>query len=359
MAEMNKTEKATPKKRKDERKKGNAFQSKDVISIAVVIIGFLLISNLGGFVAGQVERVYRNQMIRMEGLHEITIATGMQILREMVLTFFVAAVPIMVALALTGILMTGVQTRFLVSGDLLKFKFSRISIIQGMKRLMSLRSLVQLVKSVLKVVVIIWMIYASVQELLVITPDILNTGIDGNIAFMLEKTMSMVYKICLFFIVVAVLDFSYQKYDYEKKLRMTKQEVKDEYKQTEGDPFIKGKIREKQRKMSMNRMIQQVPLADVVVRNPTHFAVALKYDTEKDFAPMVVAKGQDHVARRIVEAAEKNKILITENKPLAKGLYQSVEINDYIPAEFYQAVAEILAWVYGNREKDKKRNGIN
>ena len=109
--------------------------------------------------------------------------------------------------------------------------------------------------------------------------------------------------------------------------------------------------------MSMNRMIQQVPLADVVVRNPTHFAVALKYDTEKDFAPMVVAKGQDHVARRIVEAAEKNKVLITENKPLAKGLYQSVEINDYIPTEFYQAVAEILAWVYSSREKDKKRNG--
>jgi flagellar biosynthetic protein FlhB len=260
----------------------------------------------------------------------------------------------MAALALTGIVMTGVQTGFLVSGDLLKFKFSRISLLQGMKRLMSLRSVVQLVKSVMKVLVIMWIIYSSVKGLLLITPDILNTGMDRSIQFMIDRTMAMVYKICLFFVAVAVLDYSYQKYDYEKKLRMTKQEIKDEYKQTEGDPFIKGRIREKQRKMSLNRMIQQVPFADVIVRNPTHFAVALKYDIDKDLAPMVVAKGQDHTARRIIEAAERNHVLITENKFLAQSLYRSVEINDYIPQEFYQAVAEILAWVYSSREKDKK-----
>ena len=156
------------------------------------------------------------------------------------------------------------------------------------------------------------------------------------------------------FVTVAVLDFAYQYYDYEKKLRMTKQEVKYEYKQTEGDPLIKGRIREKQRKMSLNRMIQQVPNADVVVRNPTHYAVALKYDIEKDFAPVVLAKGQDHTAKRIIEVAEKNSVPVMENKPLAQGLYRSVEINDYIPAEFYQAVAEILAWVYNSKEKDKR-----
>ncbi len=351
---MNKTEKATPKKRRDERKKGNAFQSKDVISIVVLIVGFVLISKLGGFIIQQIKQLYIKQMIRMEGLHEMTIATIMQIFRDMVQTFFIAAVPIMVALAFTGVMMTGVQTRFLVSGDLLKFKFSRISPVQGMKRLLSLRSLVQLAKSIIKVLVIMWIIYTSVKELLLITPDILNTGMDRNIEFMLDKTMSMVYKICLFFVTVAILDFSYQKYDYEKKLRMTKQEVKDEYKQTEGDPFIKGRIREKQRKMSLNRMIQQVPHADVVIRNPTHYAIALKYDIDKDFAPLVLAKGQDHTAKRIIEVAEKNNVMITENKPLAQGLYQSVEINDYIPAEFYQAVAEILAWVYNSREKDKK-----
>ena len=136
---------------------------------------------------------------------------------------------------------------------------------------------------------------------------------------------------------------------------MTKQDIKDEYKQTEGDPFIKGKIKEKQRKMSMNRMIQQVPFADVIVRNPTHYAIALKYDVETDLAPMVLAKGQDYMAKRIVDAGEKNKVLITENKPLAKGLYEMVDVNDYIPAEFYQAVAELMAWVYSNKDKGKKQ----
>jgi flagellar biosynthetic protein FlhB len=135
---------------------------------------------------------------------------------------------------------------------------------------------------------------------------------------------------------------------------MSKQEVKDEFKLTEGDPFIKGKIREKQQKMSMNRMIQQVPLADVVVRNPTHYAVALKYDIDKDPAPIVLAKGQDHMAKRIIEIAEENQILITENKPLARSLYASVEVNEYIPAEFYQVAAELMAWVYKNKEKEQR-----
>jgi flagellar biosynthetic protein FlhB len=199
-----------------------------------------------------------------------------------------------------------------------------------------------------------WIIYASVKDLLIITPDMLNASLDNNLNFMMDRIMSIVYKICLIFVVVAVLDFAYQKYDYEKKLKMTKQEVKDEYKQTEGDPFIKGKIREKQRRMSMNRMIQQIPSADVIVRNPTHFAVALKYDINNDQAPIVLAKGQDYMAKRIIAAAEKHKILITENKPLARSLYEMVEVNSYIPAELYQAVAELMAWVYSMREKGKK-----
>lgn len=355
MAETNRTEKATPKKRRDERKKGNAFQSRDIISIVVIIVGFILISKLGGFIIMQIEQLYIKQMARLGGLYEVSIATTMQIFRDMVLTFFIAAVPIMAAVAMTGALMTGVQTRFLVSGELIKFKFSRISPLQGFKRMFSLRSVVQLVKSVMKVAVIIWIIYTSVKELLVITPDILATSMDRNIEFMLEKTMSMVYKICLFFITVAILDFSYQKYDYEKKLRMTKQEVKDEYKQTEGDPLIKSRIRERQRKMSLNRMIQQVHEADVVVRNPTHYAVALKYDIDKDFAPMVLAKGQDHIAMRIIQEAEKHKVPVMEDKPLAQALYKAVELNDYIPVEFYQAVAEILAWVYNSRGKGTRK----
>ena len=199
-----------------------------------------------------------------------------------------------------------------------------------------------------------WIIYTSTQDLLSITPDMMNASLDSNIAFMMDRVMAIVYKICVIFVAVAILDFSYQKYDYEQKLKMTKQEIKDEWKQTEGDPQIKGKIRERQRRISMNRMIQQVPQADVIVRNPTHFAVALRYDIKKDQAPIVVAKGQDFMAKRIIDVGMKNKILITENKPLARSLYETVEVNSYIPAELYQAVAELMAWVYSNKEKGKK-----
>lgn len=354
MAETNKTEKATPKKKQDERKKGNAFQSRDVISVAILIVGFILISKLGGFIMVQVKELYLSDLEKMSGLYELSIPTCLQIMKEAMVVFFASTIPILVVLAITGIVMTGAQTGFLVSGELLKFKYNRISFIEGMKRMMSVRSLVQLVKSLIKVAVILWVIYTSVQDLMVVTPDMLNSSLDSNLSFMLDRIMSIVYKICLIFVAVAVLDFAYQKFDYEQKLRMTKQEVKDEYKQTEGDPFIKGKIKEKQRKMSMNRMIQQVPLADVIVRNPTHFAIALKYDINKDQAPIVLAKGQDYMAKRIIDVAMKNKILITENKPLARSLYEMVEVNDYIPGELYQAVAELMAWVYSNREKGKK-----
>jgi len=354
VAETNKTEKATPKKRRDERKKGNAFQSRDVVSVVILIVGFVLISKLGSFIMIQIKELYFSDLEKMANLYELTIPTCLQILRETVMVFFITTVPIIIVLAMTGFVITGAQTGFLVSGELLKFKRSRISIIEGFKRMFSLRSVVQLVKSLIKVVVIMWIIYTSVKDLMVVTPDMLNTSLDSNLAFMMDRIMAIVYKICLIFVAVAVLDFAYQKYDYEKKLMMTKQEVKDEYKQTEGDPFIKGKIREKQRRMSLNRMIQQVPKADVVVRNPTHFAVALKYDIDNDQAPIVLAKGQDYMAKRIIDAAAKHNVLITENKPLARSLYEMVDVNEYIPADLYQAVAELMAWVYSVREKGKK-----
>ncbi|MDD2218015.1 MAG: flagellar biosynthesis protein FlhB [Eubacteriales bacterium] len=355
MAESNKTEKATPKKRLDERKKGNAFQSKDVISIVVLLVGFFLLSKLGAFIIIRINYLYHQQVALMVEMDTLTIASCSMIFRNAIVMFFMATIPIFIAIVIVGIVMTGVQTKFLFSTELLKFKFHRISIIQGFKRLFSLRSIVQLIKSLLKVLVIGWIIYANMKELVLVSPDILNSSLQDGISYMLDKTMAMVYKICLLFVLVAALDYAYQKYDYEKKLRMTKQEIKDEYKQTEGDPFIKGKRKEKHRRMSLNRMIQQVPGADVIVRNPTHFAVALKYDIDKDFAPMVIAKGRDKVAMKIVEAGEKNQVLITENKSLARTLYDSVEINDYIPPELYQVVAELMAWVFSNKDEGKKK----
>ena len=153
---------------------------------------------------------------------------------------------------------------------------------------------------------------------------------------------------------VAAADYLYQWWDYEKNLRMSKQELKEEYKQTEGDPQIKGKIRERQQAQARQRMMQQVPSADVVIRNPTHFAVAIKYDPERNSAPIVVAKGMDSLALRIVAVAEENGVFITENKPLARGLYEAVELDQEIPDRFYQPIAELLAFVYSLKKKELK-----
>ncbi|MGD9475081.1 MAG: flagellar biosynthesis protein FlhB, partial [Eubacteriaceae bacterium] len=231
-------------------------------------------------------------------------------------------------------------------------KFNKLNPISGIKRIFSLRSIVELIKSILKVTLIIVIIYSTVIDIMTIAPDMLNTALDENIRFLRQNVMSMVYTVTMIFAVIAAADFFYQRYDYEKKLKMTKQEVKDEYKQIEGDPQIKGKIRQKQRQMSQARMMSQVPQADVIVRNPTHFAVAIRYDAQKDPAPLVLAKGQDYLALKIIELGEANDVLIKEDKPLAQMLYKTIEVNDYIPPEMYQIVAELMAWVYNTKKKE-------
>lgn len=353
MAESDKTEKATPKKKKDERKKGNAYQSKDVVSVVMLLVGFFLVSQLGLFIAQQIKTCYLGQMSKIAELETLTVSTCVLISKEAVIVFFISAMPILIVLAIIAIIMVGIQTGFLISGDLIKFKYSRISLMQGIKRLFSLKSVVELIKSIIKVVLILAIIYTSIMSVLPLTPDLLSNRVSTDISFMIQKIMGMVNQICIIFAGVAILDFAYQKYDYEKKLKMTKQEVKDEYKQSEGDPELKGKIKNKQREMSQNRMMQKVPTADVIVRNPTHYAIALKYDIEQDQAPIIIAKGKDHLAMRIVEIGEKNNIPIKENRLLARGLYDMAEVNDYIPGELYQAVAELIAWVYSEKKKDK------
>jgi flagellar biosynthetic protein FlhB len=353
MAGGEKTEKATPKKKRDERKKGNAFQSKDVVSVVILFVGFFLISLLIPFIYQQVKHYFIFQMDKIPAVQTLTVTACGQIFREVLEVFVITALPVMLAIGLLMILMVGVQTGFLVSGELLKPKFNKINPLSGIKRMFSLRSLVELIKSIIKITLILVAIYLTVKSLIPLAPDMMTTELAANMSFLLNETMSMVRTICMVFVGVAIFDFVYQMFDYNKKLKMDKQEVKDEYKQMEGDPQVKGQRRNMARQMSMNRMMAAVPEADVIVRNPTHFAVALKYDMDLDTAPIVVAKGQDYLALKIVEVGEKNGVPIKENKPLARGLYEMVEINDTIPAELYKAVAELLAWVYGNKKKEK------
>ncbi len=352
MADTNRTEQATPKKKRDERKKGNVFLSKDASSIAILLVSFIILSKMAGFVAIQAGEFYETQIARIATHTTLTLATCAEVFRELILLLMICTLPLAGCVCLAAVAATGMQTRFNFSMEKLKPKFSKFNPLEGVKRIISIRSGVQLIKSILKVVVVAITIYSCLKGVLIIAPDMLAAGIQESTDYMVGRMMNMVYKVCIMFLALAVLDFGYEKFDYEKRMKMTKQEVKDEYKQTEGDPQIKGQRRERMRKMSMNRMIQAIPTADVIVRNPTHYAVAIRYDINKDFAPTVIAKGKDKVAERLLAEAEKYDILQREDRPLARTLYETVEIGEFIPQDLYRQVAEVMAWVYKVKEKE-------
>ncbi len=347
MAESNRTEQATPKKKRDERKKGNVFQSKDATSVATVLIGFILLSKLCGFDGKRIADFYKLQIGRIATMDYVSVTDFGVILKELIVDLLICVCPLMFAVALVAIVANGAQTKFNFAMERLKPKLSKFNPIEGFKRIVSIRSAVQLVKSIIKVVVVGVVIYSAVKDVLLVAPDMLNTDKSESIAYMLSAMMRMVYKICIMFLAVAILDYIYERFDYERRMRMTKQEVKEEYKQTEGDPQVKGKQREIARKMSMNRMIQQIPTADVIVRNPTHFAVALKYDEDTMTAPIVVAKGADRVAERIIKEAEKYNIPMYENRPLAHTLYfeKGLDPGMPIPPELYKPVVDVFVWL--------------
>ena len=351
MPEQEKTEQATPKKREDERKKGNIFMSKDITTIFSLIVGFYAISMfIGSFVAGA-QDFYRMNMLRVVTVELLLFEDVLEIGREAALLFLRSMLPPMLIIGLAMIASVFAQTRFLFSRESMKFKLERLDLIKGFKKLFSMRSFVELLKSLVKISILIFLLYQNIIRIVGIVPAAVDWSIEQAIAFTGRETMAVVQTVAIAFAAIAILDYIYQRWDYEKNIRMTKQEVKDEYKQIEGNPEIRGKRREKQREYAMQRMMSAVKEADVVVRNPTHYAVAIKYKLDVDVAPTVVAKGVDHVAMRIVAEAEKHNVTTVENRPLARSLYELSEIDELIPPELYQPVAELLAWLYSTRNK--------
>jgi flagellar biosynthetic protein FlhB len=281
-----------------------------------------------------------------------------ELLKEGAYTLFMAVGPTMLVIVAAAMGATFLQTRMLVSGESIQPKFSRINPLEGFKKLFSLRSVVEAGKGIIKITVLLVIIYRFISGCLSAFVNYMNTDITAVCGDILGRLSSMIIQIIIAFMAVAGADFYYQWWDYERQMRMTKQEVKEEYKQTEGDPLVKSKIRETQRKMAQSRMMQQVPQADVVIRNPTHVAVALRYKPEKDSAPVVLAKGLDELALRIVKVAEENHIPTVENVPLARSIYASAELNRQIPPELYGAVADVLVYIYrmNNRDLSKELN---
>jgi len=265
---------------------------------------------------------------------------------QLVMAAVSTAGPLVLITVFCGIAVTLLQTRFLVTTEPLRPKLSKINPLSGFKRLFSLRSVVETLKSLLKIGVLLILIFRSLRDMFAESSKYLYSGVHEACRHMYDAALHMILWIGLAFVVLAALDFFYQRWDYERQLKMSKEEVKEEFKQTEGNPQIKSKIREVQRSMARRRMMQKVPEADVVIRNPTHYAVALRYKPELDSAPLVLAKGQDELALRIVRVAEENQVAVIEDVPLARALYAGTELGQEIPQEFYGPVAEVLVYIF-------------
>ncbi|MDR3239634.1 MAG: flagellar biosynthesis protein FlhB, partial [Clostridiales bacterium] len=261
--------------------------------------------------------------------------------------------PLFAAVLAVGVLTNVAQVGWKVTTNALRPKFSRMNPISGAKRLFSAQILVDLCKSLLKFAIIGYVIYNALKRELDRLPALSDMGLFESVSYLGDLITSLGLTVGGWFILIAALDYAYTRFKHSKQLRMSKQEVKDEYKMSEGNPQIKGQIKQRMREASMRRMMQDVPGADVIVTNPTHYAVALRYDRQTARAPVVVAKGADHLARRIKEAGLEHHVAIAENKELARTLYVSVDVGHEIPPELYEAVAEILAFVYKLKHKGK------
>lgn len=345
-----KTEKATPKKREDTRKKGQIAKSQDV-NTAISLLLIFLFFMFGAFLLGdRLLDFFKESFINY---------IGMQLTEKNVETIFIDVLtqmglfmaPILAVAVVGGLLSNYLQVGVLFTAKPLQPKFEKIDPIKGAKRIFSVRALVELAKSLLKISLIgsvtFFMLLLQFDEVvnLAYKTPLQTLHIVGRLTIQMGIVASIVL------LLLSLLDYLYQKYDHEKNIRMSKQDIKDEYKKSEGDPLIKSKIKQRQREMATRRMMQEVPNADVIITNPTHFAIALKYDESKMDAPFVVAKGVDFVAQKIKYVAKENGVTMVENRPLARALYDQAEIGDAVPEEFFKAVAEILAYVYKLQKK--------
>lgn len=346
-----KTEKATPKKREDSRKKGQVLKSQDVTSAIVLLSVFLFLFFAAGYMKDRFYKFFKETFHTYITMGKLDIDQTMMIYMQVIKEMAFIMLPVMLIAMVAAIAGNIIQFGLLFTGEPLKFDLKKIDPIKGLKRIFSIKAIVELLKSLLKISFIGG-----------VTSIILYNNIDKvlNLAF---KTPSAVMKtvgelvalmgIAASFVLlfISILDFLYQKFDYEKNLKMSKQDIKDEYKNSEGDPLIKSKIKQRQREMAMRRMMQEVPQADVVITNPTHYAIAIKYTDGDMDAPVVVAKGVDFIAQKIKLIAKENDIVTVENRPLARALYADTEVGDRIPDQFFKAVAEVLAYVYRIQRK--------
>jgi len=347
-----KTEKATPKKRRDARKRGHILKSQEITSAVILLLVFVVIRISGSFIynklAGYTEEVI-TEYPRIDDLFMLN--TISKYFAKTIVQMVVILAPIFAVAFAGALVMEYAQVGFLLTTKTLWFQFNRINPINGIKRIFSLRGVVELIKSILKVCIVGYVAYSFIRGEATNIMNVMGMDIKGVVQYIAVTTINLAIRLCVMLVILGLFDYGYQWWQYERDLKMTKQEIKEEFKMMEGNPQIKSKIKQKQRQISMRRMLQEVPKADVIITNPTHYAVALKYDPSESNAPVVVAKGVDYIAARIKEVAKENNVEIVENRVLARTLYDKVDIGEVIPQELYQAVAEVLAFVYSLKNK--------
>ena len=341
-----KSEQATPKKQQDARKKGQVAKSKDINSAVILIISFFTLKVFASYILVNLKSLFETLYSNYLNFEDITPSVLASLFEETSTVFFMSFIPIAGAALIAGVAISAAQVGFIITTEQINFKIERINPIEGFKRIFSKRSLVELLKSLFKIFVITLIVTLTLRKHLIGMPGLYDLEINQGVSYIGSLIMEIVYKTGMALIILSILDYIYQKWEFSQSLKMSKHEVKQEYKQTEGDPLIKGKIKEKQRAMAAQRMMQEIPKADVIITNPTHYAIAIKYDENKQSAPIVVAKGKGYVALQIKDLAKDHKVYTFESPPLARGLYESTEIGQEIPEKYYQAVAEILAFVY-------------
>lgn len=353
-----KTEQASGKRLNESREKGQVAKSQEISSFAALLSGMGLLTLFQSHIGGQIKFV---SIYIFSSLHEFEI--NFDVLSTLAIKgflFFVSLVaPVVVGLMIIGLAVNYGQVGFKITPKALQPKFSKLNPLKGLKRvLFSSTSLVEVVKALFKLAIVGLFAYWVLSDIIVQSVGLIDFSVDEVFSFMVDTGLAFVWKICLAFVVIAAGDFAFQKFKHKKDLMMTKQEVKEENKQTEGDPLIKGKIKSKQLQMARSRMMQDVPTADVVITNPTHYAVALKYEVGKKNAPKVVAKGINEVAQRIKKVAAEHNVPLFEDVPLARALYKYCNIGDEIPASLYKSVAQILAYIFKLKNSAKKKSII-
>lgn len=328
-------------------KEGSVLQSNEVVIAVSVLASFLAMAALGKFMLQNLLTMLKTYIANLGSEYTPSIEFVQQNSLEMIKYGIIIVMPLALIIGFVAVLVVLAQTKGMFNMKPVRPKFSRLSPIQGAKRLFSAQSIVGVIKGTLELAIIGVIVFMQIQSRLPDFGNIIDVEPIVAVQYIANSIFDIVMLMCIVLVFIAAGDYVFQWWQFEKKLKMSKQEVKDEYKRSEGDPQIKSKIKQKQREIAQKRMMQDVPTADVVVRNPTHYAVALKYDAKNALgAPKVVAKGMDSLALKIVRVAEENDVYVTENRPLARSLYDGVNLGQEIPPSLYAAVAEVLSEMF-------------